>query len=46
MKSKLGLCSSSPGYNCCVASIASPTRPANTSFCIPVKHKEKMMPKL
>lgn len=41
MKSKLGLCSRSPGYNCCVASMASPTRPANTSFCIPASTKKK-----
>lgn len=42
MKSKLGLCSRSPGYNCCVASMASPTRPANTSFCIPGSTKKQM----
>lgn len=42
MKSKLGLRSRSPGYSCCVASMASPTRPAKTSFCIPAHiHRRK-----
>lgn len=33
---RLGLCSRRPGYSCWVTWMASPTRPASTSFWIPV----------